>query len=225
MSIPAQNSAYPLHDYRLHLPSARAAHEIYPSHNLWSYQPDHHSRGRSWHHQPTSTIPSPVFHAYLDGSSTFSSDAQVRVDLSAFHLAPRLRRRSLPWADCEVPATSPMLQHIRIVCDAVPQWPIDRPLARGITVGDILYAVHTSLQTPITHNEWARLSPRREAEVHRAYTRRCKAYAPTEHQVRHGGVRRVDYLGKKCQFRGLVWIAPENGIQRARLRLDTHRSL
>ena|ERR1700722_1246783 len=115
------------------------------------------------------------------------------------------------------PATHPSITRLRIICDIIPQWPIDleyNPYAQGglhiptppvpISLGDILVALHRSLHMRISHIDWAKLSVSRETAVSRAYTRRCKNIPSLSQFELSQGVRRVDYLLEKVMFKGLV---------------------
>ena len=86
-------------------------------------------------------------------------------------------------AELRLPATNPPIMQMRISHNAIPQWPIDldfqsdlhTTIPTPIRVGDVLYQIHSSLHTQITHQDWARLSLREETVIARAYTRRCKS--------------------------------------------------
>ncbi|KAF7297001.1 hypothetical protein MIND_00932400 [Mycena indigotica] len=86
-----------------------------------------------------------------------------------------------------------------------------------IAIGDVLVAIHRSLHTRITPDDWAALSAEEEASVGQAFTRRCRkeAVASTdgvpaadwkerETDARNDGVKRVDFLMGKSEFKGLV---------------------
>ena len=83
-------------------------------------------------------------------------------------------------------------------------------------------AIHQNLQTRVTHEEWGKLNEAEETEVARAFTRRYKAYAPTEAQVKRDGVKRIDYLKRNTWFKGLVWMSPDNGVERLKLLMGTN---
>ncbi|KAH0826809.1 hypothetical protein J3R83DRAFT_5233 [Lanmaoa asiatica] len=111
------------------------------------------------------------------------------------------------------PATYPSIARMRISHDAIPQWPIDlefhydgytAPTAQSsITLGDVLYMIHSSLHRQVTHQDWARLSLSEETAIARAYTRRCRS-VPSSAQVEASqGVKRIDYLLDKHVFRGV----------------------
>ncbi|KZV66486.1 hypothetical protein PENSPDRAFT_688958 [Peniophora sp. CONT] len=195
--------------------------------------PNSYAMLSTWDDHVRQHVPSPVLHALLDGSRVLPWDTPAQADLRAPYLTLYRGGLPLPSSECDVPATQPMLGQVRIVCDVLPQWPIDilvagrtmtayrpeRPVIQCLTVGDIIHAVYANLQKQITREEWAHLSSSQAAKVSRAFDRRCKAYTSAGHRVRRAGVLRVDFLGKKCQFRGLVWLTPVNGVDRARLIL------
>ncbi|KAI6007006.1 hypothetical protein EDD15DRAFT_2208306 [Pisolithus albus] len=110
-------------------------------------------------------------------------------------------------------ATTPAVTRMRVIHPSIPQWPIDVELRYNeyppgttppITVGDVLYMIHRSLRRQISHADWALLGSWKQAEVARAYTRRYSS-VPQMYQLEASkGVRRVDYLGDRHIFRGLV---------------------
>ncbi|KAF8124593.1 hypothetical protein EV363DRAFT_1354028 [Boletus edulis] len=124
-------------------------------------------------------------------------------------------------------ATYPPLTRMRITHDAIKEWPIDLefhddgytdPTAHPpITLGDVLYLIHSSLHRQVTHEDWARLSVSKETEIARAYTRRYRS-VPSSAQVEASrGVKRVDYLLDKHIFRGLIRSHDEDGFYRWKL--------
>jgi len=128
------------------------------------------------------------------------------------------------------PATHPPITRLRIICDILPQWPIDleyNPYYQGglsipapqvpITLGDILIALHRSLHTRISHIDWAKLSVSEETAVARAYTRRCKSIPSVAQFEASQGVRRVDYLLDKVMFRGLLRSSGGDGFETFKL--------
>jgi len=69
-----------------------------------------------------------------------------------------------------------------------------------ITNLDVLYAVHTTLLSRVTPEEWEALGNGSKAQrkVAKAYEKRCNAMGGWE-----GGVRRVDWLGVKTHLSGI----------------------
>jgi len=137
--------------------------------------------------------------------------------------------------DLEQPATHPQMTRVRVMCDGIPQWPVDLHVngttlsphrhRRGalpyLTLEDIVRAVHASLHRKIAHEEWGRLTYSQETEVARAYTRRFKSSGTewAERQQQAEGVKRVDFLLKNTWFKGFTWLEPENGVERLQLLL------
>lgn len=140
---------------------------------------------------------------------------------------------SLSSYDLEQPAMHPQMTRVRIVCDMIPQWPVDlqvlgtslsphrrrRAALPYLTLEDIMHAVHASLHRKISHQEWGRLSTSQETDVARAYTRRYKSAGSewTERQQQAEGVKRIDFLLKTTWFKGFIWLDPENGVERLKL--------
>lgn len=111
------------------------------------------------------------------------------------------------------PATWPPITRLQIICDRIPQWPINVGYNAPnfgslppITVGDILSAVWHNLHEQVSHEEWAKLNVAQETEVTRAFTKRCKFAANQDMMVRVQGVKKVDYLLETVWFKGLARI-------------------
>ncbi|KAI0254441.1 hypothetical protein BJV78DRAFT_1121181 [Lactifluus subvellereus] len=137
--------------------------------------------------------------------------------------------------DLDQPATNPQMTRVRVVCDAIPQWPVDvhvsgttltphrrhRTALPYLTLEDVIWAVHASLHRKISHEDWGRLNVTRETEISRAYTRRTKASGSTSEvrQQQAEGVKRVDFLLKNTWFKGFAWLEPESGVERLKLLL------
>ncbi|PCH40932.1 hypothetical protein WOLCODRAFT_51780, partial [Wolfiporia cocos MD-104 SS10] len=167
--------------------------------------------------------PAHQLHPILNGES--SGGPTVYFDLSLNTFSPI--RISAPGQTTGVPlsldelkqhATHPGIKHMTIKCDIIPQWPIKLEAQRQqshflavpstsdgpITVGDVLLAIHRSLQRQITHVDWARLSQSETTAVARAYTRRCRTFPSAVAFEKSQGVRQVDYLRDNFIFKGLV---------------------
>ncbi|THG93426.1 hypothetical protein EW145_g8378 [Phellinidium pouzarii] len=88
-------------------------------------------------------------------------------------------------------ATSPPVPIFRIVCGLFPHraWSVEAHNSRGVTVGDVLSALHRAL--------------RHRARVAEAYYARCRASADPAYEQR-AGVRRIDWLLKSTGFVGLT---------------------
>ncbi|THH12530.1 hypothetical protein EW146_g7610 [Bondarzewia mesenterica] len=201
---------------------------------LWNPPSPYHSP----HHFPwlfaPPPLPQPQIHALLSGDTPTQ---YIVFDLSAHAFSAHRRintSQTVPLIafDLDQAATSPEILRLRIVCDAIPQWTLDlhvtgttlhpRPRRERhsipyITAGDILEALHTHLHKQVTHEEWGRLSSTQEIDVSRAYTRRHKSFPPMQQQQQKEGVKRVDYLLRNYYFKGLVWLSPDNGVERMKL--------
>ncbi|KAF9078749.1 hypothetical protein BDP27DRAFT_1412694 [Rhodocollybia butyracea] len=120
-----------------------------------------------------------------------------------------------------VAATHPKITRLRIICNLIPEWPIDIGVSsgpawspgfgidpsgtqQGITFLDVLIAIHRSLHTRITHADFNCLSLSQERAVTKAYTKRCRAAGAFEATERAQGVKRVDYLVDRKWFRGCI---------------------
>lgn len=188
-----------------------------------------------------------VLNPFLDGGAP---RPDFVFDLSAPSFSPLLLYHQysppapLQPADLDQPATHPAVTSMRIVCDAIPEWPIElkfsasSPLGLGlnvalpgwqgahaaahgntppvpITLRDVLEAVYRALHTQITHIDWARLSKSEEMAISRAYTRRCKD--DPDGREAGEGVKRVDFLLDKFMFRGLVPTSNSAGFSEMKL--------
>ncbi|TFK46513.1 hypothetical protein OE88DRAFT_1612930, partial [Heliocybe sulcata] len=178
---------------------------------------------------PQPYVPQPILHPLLNGES---QSPPIFFDMSIAKFCPmkltgRTTKALLTNEELAQPATWPATTHMRIVCDAVKQWPIElkdrreegnamflqvpgTDSSRPITLGDVLHAIHVAMQTQITHMDWARLSKSDEIDVARAYTRRCRAFPSVEEFETRQGVRRVDYLKKHYMFKGLKRSGDDN---------------
>jgi len=184
-------------------------------------------------------LPRPQLHNLINGEII---SQHLHINFSFSDLV--IKRRTGPGAnqvatlsayDLEQPATNPQMTRVRIVCDSIPQWPVDlqvigttlsphrrrRAALPYLTLEDVVQAVHASLHRKISHEEWGRLTITEETEVARAYTRRFKAsgnpYAESEQRAQ--GVKRVDFLLKNTWFKGFTWLESQNGVERLKLLL------
>jgi hypothetical protein len=181
-------------------------------------------------------LPHPQLHNLLNGDV---SSQRLHINFASVEL--EFRRRSgllggidrLGAYDLEQPATNPQMTRVRIVCDLVPQWPVDvhvsgttltphrrhRPARPYLTLEDLLFAVHASLHRKISHDDWGRLTYAQETEIARAYTRRYKASGSSSEERRQQaeGVKRIDFLLRSTWFKGFTWLEPENGVEKLKL--------
>lgn len=185
----------------------------------------------------TVQLPRPQLHNLINGEIVAH---RLHINFAQADLVFRKRTGSGPHDlatlsgyDLEQPATNPQMTRVRIVCDPIPQWPVDlqvigtsltphrrrRAALPYLTLEDVVLAVHASLHRKISHEEWGRLSRSQETDVARAYTRRFKSSGSewSERQQQSEGVKRVDFLLKNSWFKGFTWLEPENGVERLKL--------
>ncbi|KII88897.1 hypothetical protein PLICRDRAFT_110003, partial [Plicaturopsis crispa FD-325 SS-3] len=215
----------------------RHSHGNIPFQNPWP------SFGPATFQQPTSPWtqhlqpPPPQFlmHPFLNGEVRRTD---IIFDLSSPYFTPERaigpgQTAPLTVEECAQAATHPPITHMRIVCDVIPQWPIElrynfAPLGSSnnvlavepqvpISLGDVLVALHRELQTPISYMDWGRLSRSEETAIARAYTRRCKSVPEIAETEFGQGVRRVDFLLDRYMFKGLVRIPGEQGWENVKL--------
>ncbi|CCL98253.1 uncharacterized protein FIBRA_00247 [Fibroporia radiculosa] len=189
-------------------------------------------------------LPSNQLHPLLDGESRDGPMLVFDLSLNQFnamHITERGRTsgKQLSRDELEQQATYPAIRKMRITCDLIPQWPIVLEPGKAksnfllvpsssrdvpITVGDVLIAIHKSLQQQITHVDWVRLSQSEETAVARAYTRRCKTFPSVEAFEKSQGVRRVDFLLERFMFRGLKRSkADQDGFENVRLIVEARK--
>ena len=99
-------------------------------------------------------------------------------------------------------ATSPPILILHITCDLFPHWPIEVRRLEGITVQDVLDAIHTMLQQQIRHQEWNTFSNKHQARIAAVFDDRCKS-AVNRDECRSRGVLRIDCLLLHTLFAGL----------------------
>jgi len=98
-------------------------------------------------------------------------------------------------------ATTPPVTALRVTCDILP-WHISARNKQGVTVRDVLEAIHNIARTPLTVAEWDGLSQKQQERIKREFDVRWRGASSPEKE-RKGGVRRVDHLLKCTRFAGL----------------------
>ena len=191
------------------LPSHQRRHSFGASHPPPWYSPFNPNQYTPWPYQSNQLL----LHPLLNGEAP---RPDFHFDLSSAKFSPVIwtgpgHTSLLPPDQYAQPATHPGMTRMRIVCDRIPNWPIDIGFSSSlpspsvpITLGDVLVMVHRVLHTRISHLEWARLSTEEETLVARAYTKRCKSIPSTTHFEMSQGVKRIDFLLDKVVFRGLL---------------------
>jgi hypothetical protein len=148
----------------------------------------------------------------------------IYFDLSFFEFRPLdAKGKPISGQTLAEPATHPPTTRLVISSDLVPRWPVlldyhaatlgtphSSSALPPIALGDVLYAIHQTMQTQITHKEWAELDEKNEPVIARAYMKRYKNSPGHESRLATEGVKRVDYLLKKVMFAGL---SRKNGDQ------------
>jgi hypothetical protein len=184
-------------------------------------------------------LPRPQLHNLIDGEILAH---RLHINFAKVDLVFKMRTGSshydvaaMSMYDLEQSAANPQMTRVRVVCDAIPQWPVDlqvigtslsphrrrRAALPYLTLEDVIHAVHALLHHKISHEEWGRLSVSQETDVAGAYTRRYKA-SGSDWEVRQQqseGVKRVDWLLKNTWFKGLTWVGSESGVEQLKLLL------
>ena len=155
----------------------------------------------------------------------------IYFDLSHFEFRPvDAKGKPIPVQTLAEPATHPPTTRLVVNADQIPQWPVlldyhvatlgaPHPPAAlpPITLGDVLYAIHQTMQARVTHREWAELEEKEEIAVAKAYTKRYKLVAGHETRLAAEGVKRIDYLLRKVLFAGLSRKSGDQGYENLKL--------
>ncbi|KAF9648735.1 hypothetical protein BDM02DRAFT_3095887 [Thelephora ganbajun] len=155
----------------------------------------------------------------------------IHFDLALFEFRPvDSKGTPIPVQTLAEPATHPPTTRLVVTSDQVPRWPVvldyhaatlgtphSTSMLPPITLGDVLYAIHQTMQAQITHREWAELNEKEEIAVAKAYTKRYKLVAGHEARLAAEGVKRVDYLLRKVMFAGLTRRNGDQGYENLRL--------
>lgn len=96
------------------------------------------------------------------------------------------------------PATNPPVQKMRLICRDLP-WKISISNAKGVTLRDILTAIHDDLHQPLTEGEWWIAADEERDRCLEAYKTNCTEEAGFKRELKDG-VKRVDWLAKKTMM-------------------------
>lgn len=143
---------------------------------------------------------------------SFTPSARTVLD-RATHSAIPAHTLAQPATDPPTPSSARLVLRSHkfpwpvVVSGAGPRFTIGPPKhgrsssTNSITILDVLYAVHTTLLTPVTPEEWESLGHKSSAQrkVSKAYEKRCTRMGGGW----EGGVRRIDWLGEKTQLVGV----------------------
>lgn len=94
------------------------------------------------------TVPVSQIHPSLDRNGTHLKP-KLMLNLRASDLAQSIALSNVPPADMDLPATQPPVRLMRIVCDAIPQWPLELVYDIPITLGNVLQNIHEHMMTLI----------------------------------------------------------------------------
>ncbi|KAG8963261.1 hypothetical protein FRC03_003207 [Tulasnella sp. 419] len=142
----------------------------------------------------------PVYHNTNGLHSLY--DVRYKVDktyISVTHPVPRTNK--MTEAEGEYDAVVPRVPKMRIVCKNLP-WPIVVKNPTGVTIRDVLEALHTELQKPFTEGEWWIAQDEDRKRVSDAWERGCAANSGLKRK-KEDGLKRVDWLGDHTLFAGL----------------------
>lgn len=140
---------------------------------------------------------------------SFSPSARTVLD-RATHSAIPTHTLAQPATDPPTPSSSKLILRSDkfpwpvIVAGSGPRFTIGPPKsgrsssANAITILDVLHAVHTTLWTPITPEEWEALGSAQK-KVAKRFEARCERM----NMDRRSGVRRIDWLGEKTKLVGV----------------------
>ncbi|KAG8847830.1 hypothetical protein FRB96_001418 [Tulasnella sp. 330] len=100
-------------------------------------------------------------------------------------------------------ATQPALQRIQLVSRIHP-WTVVVENPMGVTIGDILYRVHASLNKTVAKEEYEAIKDgEAQARVLRAYKRNCTPTPGLPPRTREEGLKRIDFLTERTFFSGI----------------------
>lgn len=151
-----------------------------------------------------------LHHAPLEYDVTFTPSARTVLDRTT-HTAIPSHTLAEPATDPPTPSSARLILRSHkfpwtiVVTDSSPRFTVGpakyRSKALVITILDLLYAVHTTLLTQVTPEEWESLGhgSRAQQKVTKAYERRCTRMGGGW----EGGVRRIDWLGEKTKLVGV----------------------
>jgi len=97
-------------------------------------------------------------------------------------------------------ATNPPMPKLRLVCHDIP-WRITVANAKGVTIRDIIEAIYTEMNQPLTEGEWWIAGEAERDVAFEAYQKNCSDDVQEAMKRKlDDGVKRVDWLGKKTMI-------------------------
>ncbi|EIW78469.1 hypothetical protein CONPUDRAFT_83860 [Coniophora puteana RWD-64-598 SS2] len=133
--------------------------------------------------------------------------------------------RSLTNAELSQHATHPPVRALRLTCGLLaPDWLVVATASSscdGVTVGDVLMAIHDALVQRVGQREWKQLMPKASKRIARVFYARCGSAPGEVEQAREyfGGVKRVDWLLNATAFAGLTCLESDSGEPEAVITL------
>jgi len=123
----------------------------------------------------------------------------------------------LPEEMADQYATNPPLQKIRLICRDLP-WRVSVINPKGVTVHDIVKAVHSELHQPLTEGEWWIAQEDERERTLEAYKANCADEENREFKRKpEEGVKRVDWLGKKTMLIAVTRTPMDDSFIKARV--------
>jgi hypothetical protein len=108
-------------------------------------------------------------------------------------------------------ATSPPVTSLHIKCGIFPaDWPMQACNSQGVTIRDVLQAIHTCLHLQIRQDEWDSLCKKQRDRINKVFDSRWRMSVDPLH-VRAHGVLRVDCLLQHIWFAGLTVVSIVRG--------------
>lgn len=100
-------------------------------------------------------------------------------------------------------ATQPALRRVQLVSRILP-WTIVVENPMGVTIGDILYRVHASLNKTVAKEEYEAVRDGgAQARILQAYKRNCTSTPGLPSRTREEGLKRIDFLTERTFFSGI----------------------
>ena len=119
--------------------------------------------------------------------------------------------KTLSFYDLSHLATTPASTILHLTCGIFPEaWPIEVRRLEGVTVGDVLHAIHSVVNRRIKQEEWDRICEKQQKRIAEVFDNRCKL-SPEREECRKNGVLRVDCLLSHILFAGLSPLPEEDG--------------
>ncbi|KAF7360589.1 hypothetical protein MVEN_00790300 [Mycena venus] len=158
----------------------------------------------------------PVLHPLLQYSQHARESGNTCPLIWDLRESPRTARhvsapdRPLSEFELSQHATNPPVFSLRVTCGIFPEesWAVEARNWLGVTVGNVLDAINSTLHTQITYPEWNKLCPKQQNRVNIVFDARWRRSVDAA-QVRERGVLRSDCILQHVLFAGLS-LAPSD---------------